>query len=114
MAASKSNDEGVIVLTAPTGGVVYGDVKKIGGLVVMALGTIAATATGAFMFRGFIRSATKVGSQAWTAGDIVYWDAGNSRFTKNSTSNTKAGVAGADAGSGAGVTTGDVYLTGVI
>jgi hypothetical protein len=46
MTASKSNDEGVIVLIAPTGGVAYGDVKKIGGIVVMALATIAATATG--------------------------------------------------------------------
>lgn len=114
MTASKSNDEGVIVLTAPTGGLSYGSVVKIGGLVVMALGTIAAAATGPCMFRGMIRSATKVGSQAWTAGDIVYWDAGNSRFTKTSTGNTKAGVAAADAGSGAGVTTGDVFLTGVI
>ncbi len=114
MTASKSNDEGVITLTSPTGGVVFGDVKKIGGLIVMALQIIAATATGTFMFRGLIRSATKVGSQAWTAGDIVYWDAGNTRFTKTATGNTKAGVAAADAGSGAGVVTGDVFLTGVI
>jgi predicted RecA/RadA family phage recombinase len=114
MGASKSNDEGVIVLTAPTGGVTFGDVKKIQGLVVMALNTLAAAATGTFLFRGLIRNATKVGSQAWTAGAVVYWDAGNSRFTTSATGNTKAGVAAADAGSGAGVVLGDVFLTGAI
>ncbi len=114
MTASKSNDEGSIVLIAPTGGVVYGDVKKIGGIVVMALGTIAATATGAFMFRGLIRNATKVGSQAIAAGAKVYWDAGNTRFTTSATSNTLAGVAASAVGSGAGETVIDILLTGAI
>ncbi len=114
MTAYKDNDEGIINLTSPTGGVVYGDVKKIQGIVVMALGIIAATVVGPFMFRGKITGATKVGSQAWTAGAKVYWDAGNSRFTTSATSNTLAGVAAADVGSGAGATTGDVFLTGAI
>lgn len=114
MPASKSNDEGVIILIAPTGGVVYGDVKKIGGIVVMALGTIAATATGSFMFRGLIRNATKVGSLALAAGAKVYWDATNSRFTSTVTGNTIAGVAASAVGSGAGETTIDVLLTGAV
>jgi predicted RecA/RadA family phage recombinase len=114
MTASKDNDEGVIVLIAPTGGVVYGDVKKIGGIVVMALATIAATATGPFMYRGRIRNATKVGSLAIAAGAKVYWDAGNTRFTSATTGNTLAGVAGSATGAGAGETTIDVVLTGAI
>ena len=36
---------------------------------------------------------TKAGSQAWTVGALVYWDDTNKRFTKTSTSNTKAGYA---------------------
>lgn len=114
MTASKSNDEGVLTLIAPTGGVSYGDVKKIGGVVVLALATIAATATGPFMFRGLIRSATKVGSLAIAAGAKVYWDAGNSRFTSASTGNTLAGVAASATGAGAGETTIDVMLTGAV
>ncbi len=114
MTASKGNDEGVVILIAPTGGVTYGSVQKIGATVCMALGTIAATATGSFMYRGLIHNATKVGSQAIAAGALVYWDAGNTRFTTSATGNTKAGIAATATGSGAGETLIDILLTGVI
>lgn len=47
---------------------------------------------------------------AWTQGDVIYWDATNSRMTKTSSGNTKVGVAYDDAASAA--TTGNVRLNG--
>lgn len=55
---------------------------------------------------------TKVGSQAWAVGDLVYWDNSNKRCTKTATGLMLIGVAVAAAGSGAGVTTGRVLLSG--
>lgn len=108
------NNDGTIVLLAPTGGVSYGDLKVIGGILACAMVTLAAAISGTFRFRGKLTAATKVGSQAWTAGDALYWDDTNHRFTKSSTGNSNVvAIAAADAGSGAGVVTGDVILLGV-
>lgn len=46
---------------------------------------------------GGVVSYAKLSAEAWTFGAKVYWDAGNSRFTTVSTSNTYAGVAAASA-----------------
>ena len=54
----------------------------------------------------------KVGSQAWAAGDKVYWDNTNKRATKIATDNTLVGVALVPVGSGADETTGRVRLNG--
>lgn len=54
----------------------------------------------------------KVGSEAWAAGDKVYWDNANKRVTKISTEHTLVGVALAAVGSGADETTGRVRLNG--
>jgi predicted RecA/RadA family phage recombinase len=53
---------------------------------------------------------TKVGSQAWTVGALIYWDAANSRATTVSASTTLIGKAVAPVGSGAGETIGRVLL----
>jgi predicted RecA/RadA family phage recombinase len=101
-----------ITLAAPSGGVVTGGVYVIGQLLVVATTTAAQTipfvgkTTGCF-------SVTKVGSQAWTAGAIVYYDEGNARFTTTATGAFRAGVAIEAVGSGAGETTGKVRLDGV-
>ena len=52
----------------------------------------------------------KVGSQAWTVGAKVYWDASNKRCTTVATDNTLIGVATEAVGSGATLTTGRVRL----
>lgn len=101
---------------APGGGVTSGTPKQIGQVLVVPTESASATA----LFRGMIRGVfrvTKVGSQAWTEGAIVYWDAGNSRFTTVGPGNLRAGfavlgLATAMPGSGAGETTGYVMLTG--
>lgn len=101
-----------VTLTAPSGGVVAGGVYVIGQLLVVAATSAAQGAefvgktTGCF-------TVTKVGSQAWTQGAIVYFDEGNARFTTVPTGNFRAGVALEAVGSGAGLTTGKVRLDGV-
>ncbi len=54
----------------------------------------------------------KVGSQAWSAGDKVYWDNTNRRATTVATDNTAVGVAVLPAGAGAEATIGRVRLNG--
>lgn len=54
----------------------------------------------------------KVGSEAWSVGEKVYWDNTDKRVTKVATDNTLIGVALAAVGSGADETTGRVRLNG--
>ncbi len=85
--------------TAPMGGVTSGAPKQIGKLLVVPAVTVAAGAR----FNGVtcgVFTVTKVGSQAWTEGAIVYWDAGNNRFTTSSGGNLQAGTAVAAVGGG--------------
>lgn len=101
---------------APGGGVVSGTPKQIGQMLIVPMVSADATVRFNGMIRGVFR-VTKVGSQAWTEGAIVYWDAGNSRFTTVGTGNLRAGfavlgLATAMPGSGATETTGYVMLTG--
>lgn len=101
----------VITYTAPVGGVVSGTPVLIGNMLVIP----ATDAEAGDQFQGMtvgVHSVPKVGSQAWTAGDVVYWDDDNTRFTKVA-NDLRAGTAAADAGAGAGVTTGYVRLDGV-
>lgn len=56
---------------------------------------------------------TKIGSQAWAVGALVYWDDTNKRCTTVSTGNLLIGVAVVAVGSGAGETTGTVRLNGI-
>jgi predicted RecA/RadA family phage recombinase len=105
-----------IDFVAPSGGLTTGTPKQIGQVVVVPGITGAENAIVPCMIRGVFR-VTKVGSQAWTQGAIVYWDAGNSRFTTVGPGNLRAGfavlgLAAAMPGSGAGETTGYVMLTG--
>jgi len=102
---------------APGGGVTVATPKQIGQVVVIPTVTAAATVIFAGMIRGLFR-VTKVGSQAWAEGAVVYWDAGNSRFTTVGAGSLRCGfatlgLATAMPGSGAGETTGYVYLDGV-
>lgn len=101
----------VQTFVAPSGGVVSGGVYKIGQVVCVAAKDVAQTLN----FEGKIRgvfTVTKVGSQAWTQGALVYWDNGNTRFTTTAGGNRLAGHAVEAVGAGAGETTGTVYLDG--
>lgn len=102
----------VQTFTAPTGGVVSGGVYQIGQVVVVAAADVAQT----LPFEGKIRGVfevTKVGSQAWTEGALVYFEDGARAFTTVAGGNHLAGWAVEAVGSGATLTTGKVYLDGV-
>lgn len=55
---------------------------------------------------------TKIGTQAWTVGALVYWDDTNKRCTTVATGNLLIGVAVAAVDNAAGSTTGRVRLNG--
>jgi predicted RecA/RadA family phage recombinase len=67
-------------------------VYLINGIPMLAVNSADANATNVFVLIGLIEYA-KLSAQAWTAGQKVYWDDGNSRFTTVSSGNTLAGVA---------------------
>ena len=106
-----------IEFIAPSGGVVAGTPKQIGQMLVIPAVTAAETVRFNGMIRGLFK-VTKVGSQAWAEGAVVFWDAGNTRFTTAGSGNFQAGNAvlglgSSMPGSGAGETTGYVMLDGV-
>lgn len=99
-----------ITLTAPY------DVNSGDGLLV---GSIFGVATGAALNGAATEAAlvgvfdlTKVGSQAWSPGDRVYWDNAAKQTTKTASGNTLIGVAVDAVGGGAGDTIGRVRLNG--
>ncbi len=102
-----------VQFTAPSGGVLAGRVYHIGTLPVVALEDKAqglpfqGKPTGEF-------DLTKVGSQAWTEGARIMWDAANNRCTTATTTGLiPIGVATVAVGSGAGETVGRVRLNGI-
>lgn len=101
-----------MTLTAPAGGVVSGTAYLIGALLVVATNDAAAAAEFEGLVEGVISHA-KAASQAWTEGEVVYWDDTAKVFTTVSAGNTRAGVAAAAVAGGAGDTTGNVRLNGV-
>ncbi|MCF1711036.1 DUF2190 family protein [Tabrizicola sp. J26] len=99
-----------ITLTAPYA-VTSGDGLLVGSIFGVAAGTAAigeaveAALTGVYDLK-------KVASQAWAAGDKVYWDNTAKEATRTTTSNTLIGVAVVAVAGGAGDTIGRVRLNG--
>lgn len=84
-------------LTAPTGGVTTGVGALIGRLFSIALTTAAAAAAFVGGARG-VWDLAKTSAQAWTAGDVIYWDNANKRADNVPTAGfRRLGVAVADA-----------------
>jgi len=99
-----------ITLTAPY------DVNSGDGLLV---GSIFGVASGAALNGMAVEAAlvgvfdlTKVGSQAWSVSDPIYWDNTAKNCTKTASGNTKIGVAVAAVDNAAGSTVGSVRLNG--
>jgi len=99
-----------LTLTAPHA-VASGDGLLVGSIFGVAAGdaesgaTVEAALTGVFDLK-------KVASQAWAAGDKVYWDNTNKEATKTATGNTLIGVATEAVAGGAGDVIGRVRLNG--
>jgi predicted RecA/RadA family phage recombinase len=100
-----------ITVAAPSGGTTSGLAYRIGGLFGVAATTQLVGEDVVLMTEG-VWELTKVGSQAWSVGDVVYWDDGNDRCTTTASGNYEIGVAVEAAGSGAGVVLGKVRLNG--
>lgn len=83
----------------------------VGSLFGVAETAIANGAQGAIVLEG-IFDLPKAGSQAWTVGALVYWDAANNRCTTTAGTNKIIGVAAAPVSGGAGDTIGRVRLNG--
>ena len=99
-----------ITLTAPYA-VSSGDGLLVGSIFGVAAGTAALGETVEAALTG-VYDLKKVASQAWAAGDKVYWDNTAKEATKITTSNTLIGVAVVAVAGGAGDTIGRVRLNG--
>ena len=97
-----------ITLTAPYA-VASGDGLLVGSIFGVASGTAALGETVEAALTG-VYDLKKVASQAWAAGDKVYWDNTAKEATKTTTSNTLIGVAVVAVAGGAGDTIGRVRL----
>lgn len=100
-----------IDLIAPSGGVTSGTPAVIGDLLVFPVADADEGDKFAAMVNG-VFSVTKPGSQAWSEGTAIYYDATNSLFTNVASSHKKVGVAAGAVAGGAGDTTGFIRLNG--
>ncbi|MEQ8639396.1 MAG: DUF2190 family protein [Alphaproteobacteria bacterium] len=99
-----------ITLSAPYD-VASGDGLLVGSVFGVAAGDAASGATVETALIG-VFDLKKVASQAWSAGDKVYWDNTNKEATKTATANTLIGVATEAVAGGAGDVIGRVRLNG--
>jgi predicted RecA/RadA family phage recombinase len=101
-----------VTLVAPTGGVVSGTAVKIGQIVAIPAVTVAAAASFEGAVSGIFDLA-KVSAQAWTVGQIIYFDSAAGLFTTTSaTGNVIVGQAVAIAANPS--PTGRVRLDGAV
>lgn len=102
-----------LTLTAPTGGVVSGQLYVIGNLPVVATHDAAQGQPFTGCVTG-VYDLAKAGSQAWTVGARINWDSATGRATTATTVGFfPIGVAVAAVGSGANETVGRVRLNGI-
>ena len=99
-----------ITLTAPYA-VTSGDGLLVGSIFGVAAGTAALGEAVEAALVG-VYDLKKVASQAWAAGDKIYWDNTAKQTTKTLTSNTLIGVATEVVAGGAGDVVGRVRLNG--
>ena len=93
---------------APNGGVVSSMPVLIGLLFGIPVTTAVAGATFALRRKGVFHDVTKDVADAWTAGDVIYWDDVAKAFTKTAATNRRVAIALDDATQAA--TTGKVVL----
>ena len=96
-------------LIAPTGGVTTGVPLLIGGLFVAPNVTAAETVAFTGKVTG-VHAYTKTASQAWTAGQAIYWNTSTAKFDNSPSTGPFVGVAVEAVAGGAGDTTGKVKI----
>jgi predicted RecA/RadA family phage recombinase len=98
----------VVIVPAPYA-LTSGQGAKAGQLFGVATGDAAISTDVALKISG-VFDLIKIGSQAWTVGQLVYWDDTNKRCTSVATGGLLIGVAVAAVAGGAGNTIGRVRL----
>ena len=101
MAKNYIQEGEILTVTAGATAIVSGAVVLIGKRVGIALADIPALGAGSASVTG-VWAVTKLGADAVAQGDLLYWDAANSRLTTTAAGNTLAGFAAAPAGAGVG------------
>jgi predicted RecA/RadA family phage recombinase len=102
-----------VTVAAPSGGTTSGNAYLVGGIFGVAATTQLVSEDVVLVTEG-IFNLTKVGSQAWSVGDYIYWDDANARCTSVAGDGIYVGVAVEAVGSGAGLTTGKVRLNSIV
>jgi len=100
-----------LTLTAPYARTTSGLGALIGAIFAVSMDAVENAAEGVWDTEGK-HELTKVGSQAWTEGQKIYWDDGNKRCTSVATAGPLIGVATAAVADGAGDVLGEVKLLG--
>ena len=99
MAKNYIQEGEILTVTAGATAIVSGAVVLIGKRVGIALADIPALGAGSASVTG-VWAVAKLGTDAVAQGDLLYWDAANSRMTATAAGNTLAGFAAAPAGAG--------------
>ncbi|GGF76973.1 Predicted phage recombinase, RecA/RadA family [Mameliella alba] len=104
--------DGINVTVAAPAAKSSGDGVLVGSIFGVAITDAANGADVAIRTTGVV-TLPKIGSQAWSVGDKVYWDDGNDRCTSTAADGDQLiGTATEAVGSGADATTGTLRLTG--
>ena len=111
MAVSYKSEGALLSFTAPGGGVTLNTPVLIGSVLVIPAVTAAASATFTGSIGGAWTGIAKATGEAWSEGEPLYWDDGNSRCTTVD-NNVPIGVATAAAANPS--STGYVRLTGQV
>lgn len=101
------------VITFTSGAAVSsGDAVVLGGLFGVATGDIAAGEEGSIAVVGVFELA-KAAGEAWSVGDVIYWDATNWNATTSDGAGANRRIGAAYLAAGASDATGAVRLDGV-
>lgn len=112
MATNYIQPGGIIEITS-AGAITAGAGVLLGSMFGIAVNGAAGAGEKVSLATEGVFTMPKAPSQAWTVGQLVYWDAGNSRATNVASTHKQIGVAVAAVAGGAGDTTGTVKLIGV-
>jgi len=112
MATNYVQEGDTVTVAAPSGGTTSGNAYLITGIFGVATTTQLVGVDVELATEG-VWALTKVGSQAWSVGDRIYWDDANSRCSSDPGAGIYIGVCTEAVGSGSGETTGNVRLNGI-
>lgn len=91
--SAQTSDQVIVVLIAPTEGVVAGAPLLTGGRVVLPLATVSDGFPYSAMIDGGVDNAPAATAEAWSPTSSLYWDDTDKVFTTTATGNTACAIA---------------------